>query len=173
MGIHERLFGRWQDKSIEQAAELNVPGLYFLAARTFGLKGLLGGTHSWLTHVDHDMKHTVIEVTSIETLNVQGSGFYYGYNGMPNYEADIEEHRVFVSDRRGDQAWFGHAPEVVYIGPMELEPLLDWTGCYPKLDHAFNVLKANCNTFTSWILHLIGVELWIGIGAKNWSKLAK
>lgn len=73
MGLQERICGRWQDKSIAKVVEFKVPGLYFLNARTFGLKGWIGGSHSWLVHVNEDFKQTVLEVTSYETLRVQGA----------------------------------------------------------------------------------------------------
>jgi hypothetical protein len=170
MRIQERVFGRWQDKSVNQSVHLKVPGLYFLAARTWGFKGLIGGTHSWLTHVGPDLAHTVIEVTNIETLHVQGSTCFSNFTGKP---ASPQEHMVYMSNRPGDQLWFGHKPEVVYVGPLALDLLLDWTEHYPRLNHSFHVLHANCNTFTSWILHLLDVELWTGFGAKNWAKIAK
>lgn len=159
--------------SILPVADLKVPGLYFQAARAFGLKGLLGGTHSWLTHIADDLKHTVIEVTTIETLHVQGSSFYKSFRDTPNYLIDPELHQVFVSNRNGSQRWFGHDPKITYLGPMELDVLLSWSELYPHIHDTFRVLTTNCNTFTSWILHLMGVELWAGIGAKTWSKYAK
>jgi hypothetical protein len=171
--LHQLLFGKWQDKSIESVADLKVPGLYFLAARTFGFKGLIGGTHSWLTHVADDMTHTVIEVTDIETLLMQGVSIYYTFTGMPNYMIDYREQLVFVSDRKGCQRWFGHAPKVTYLGNIDLDIVLDWTQIYPKISDRFNVLTSNCNTFTSWILHILGIEFRSGFGAKNWSKTAK
>ena len=167
--MHELLFGRWQDKSIDPIADLRVPGLYFNAARTFGFKGLLGGTHSWLTHVTNNLAHTVIEVTDIETLHVQGTSFYSSLCGQPIHRLGFCEKRVFMSDRHGCQRWFGHEPQITYLGPVELDNVLTWARLYPKLQHKFHTLTTNCNTFTSWILHILGIELWSGIGAKTWS----
>lgn len=170
MGLQERVFGRWQDQSVAKVVDFKVPGLYFLNARTYGFKGWVGGSHSWLVHVDQDYKQTVLEVTSYETLRVQGAS---DITGFKEYTDEVEQ-QVLVSNREGGQMWFGHRPRVVvYLGPLVADTVLDWTKNYPLLRGSFSILQANCNTFTSWIMSLLGVELWTGIGAKSPAKWQK
>jgi hypothetical protein len=170
MGIHERFFGRWQDKCIDRFVNFNVGGLYFLNARTFGLKGFLGGSHSWITFVSDDLlTHTVIEVTDVESLHIQGATSIteFGLFTGPT------EKQVIMSNRDGGQLWFGEQPSVTYIGPSNIDVLLKWTTSYPLITQRFSLFNANCNTYTSWILHLLGMNLWTGIGCKSTLKWAK
>lgn len=170
MKINKMLFGDWQARSIIPVVKFKVPGLYLLTAKTYGVKGLLGGTHSWLVHAD-DSRQTVIEVTNVETIGVQGSSRFYSLRQVE--PASIQEQLVFVSDRNGGQKWFGGTPKAVYLGNIGLDRILDISRAYPRLNSSFNVLTVNCNTFTSWVLCNLGHHIWTGIGAKNWAKLAK
>ena len=173
MNLHERLFGRWQDKSIKQFVSFEAPGLYFLNARTFGLKGWLGGTHSWLTHVSYDGSHTVIEVTNFEALHVQKA------TKIDSFRDSVSQNdqHVIVSNRNGGQLWFGNKPLIItYLGDITLDSILDWVVSYPLLKTSFGILRVNCNTFTSWMLHLLNVKMWTGIGARsqaNWQKTTR
>ena len=162
--LHDLLFGRWQDKSID--VELELPdGLHFMRARTFGLKAWLHGHHSYVAYVRNGV-HTVFEVSSAETLNHQRVTFR-SYVRRP---VEPHEQVVLASDRHSGQRWFGHEPKVLATVPdAALLDVLDVVNDYPKVTAGFHLFANNCNTFTSWVAYNFNVTLPWTWGSKSHS----
>lgn len=172
MGVQELLLGRWQDKSIEKVVDFPHAGVYLLKARTFGFKGIIGGTHSWIVRVDGEGNHLVAELTDIQSLKIQGASYYEGVREP----AGEDDQLVFISNREGGQKWFGATPTGIYLGDLSEEEFRDFVTHYPLAGNKFDVLNANCNTFSSWICYCLGTEpimVNIGIGAKSSSRWTK
>lgn len=162
--LQELLLGRWQSRSIEKLVDFPLPGIYLLKARTFGFKGFIGGTHSWIVHVDMDNRCLVAEVTNLETLKVQGATVIETVRKPIN----DREHLVFLSNREGGQKWFGAKPKSKYLGDISKIDFRNMIANYPLSQNVFNVLNANCNTFSSWIIYKLGfTPKNIGFGAKS------
>lgn len=144
----KRIVGDWRDYSTDETGMLG-DGIYFTSAKAFGLKGYLGGVHSWLTYVKRG-KHTVIETTDRETLIVQRAKKIIPLSPVEN----DEQKTVFISDRNGTQQWFGMKPvywEILPTNLISLKTIEDIAKSYPYLGHEFDLFKLNCNTFMSWL----------------------
>jgi len=178
--LDEQIFGRWQDRSIESVLKLDRPGTYFLSAKAYGFKGLVGGYHSWIVHVDAFKRQYVIEITSRESLKVQGATWWLN---LDSDQGDVTQ-TLYISNRDGGQRWFGSTPEIwleLHMVNLNLLKLLKLLKEYPEMGHSFHFLNRNCNTFISWAtatlnehfrlkLHLPAKTFW---GAKNqryWQK---
>lgn len=165
--LQELVLGRWQTKSVEKVVDFTQVGVYLLRARTFGFKGLIGGTHSWIVHVDMDGNCLVAEVTDLETLKLQGATMIEAVR-KPTSD---QEQLVFLSNREGGQKWFGASPRVRYLGGVNKTTFRNMIATYPLADHVFHVLNANCNTFSSWIIYKLGfTPKNVGFGAKSTEK---
>ena len=163
------LFTPWQDKSIEPVAGLiTKPGLYFVNARAHGLKGLIGGTHSWIVGKLSDGSELVAEVTDIETLEVQGGLILIDPTGL--VQRSKTEKAVIVSNRNASQRWFGSAPVVqTYIELTDAKItsfLFNAANSYPLNGYRFKLLYRNCNTFASWAAHYGSFEVALKIGGR-------
>jgi hypothetical protein len=168
--LHDTLFGRWQDQAVN--IELELPdGLHFMRARTFGLKGRLGGQHSYVAYVRNGV-HTVFEVSSAETLDYQEVSFR-SYIRRP--VAPLEQ-VVLASDRHAGQRWFGHKPRLLAtVRDAALLDVLDVVNDYPKVTTGFHLFANNCNTFVSWVAYNFNVKLPWTPGSKRhsyWKKHA-
>jgi len=150
--LHAFVFGDWRDKSTAVAGTFDAPGVYVMAARAHGLKGLLGGRHSYIVHVSGGGEHTVFEITDRETLGYQGATEFKSYKTNPGFDEPVL-YRVL---RNGYQEWFGAQPYVVYhtqVWPelVDLDALFE---LYPHKNDQFKLFYLNCNTFVSWGVYL-------------------
>ena len=149
--------GNWKAKPRHSsgviAAEDN--GIFFLSAQSHGFKGLFG-LHSWISvrmaNETEARTWTVIELTDLETLDVQRANVIY----CPTRRYD-QKVPTISSARIPDGMWFG-SPAFVW-GKIETEheaavlrQLLSATREYP-LTPQFNTLSTNCNTFISYLLY--------------------
>lgn len=164
------LFTPWQDKSIEPVAGLiTEPGLYFVNARAHGLKGLIGGTHSWIVGKLSDGSELVAEVTDIETLQYQAAAILFDPNDLNS--KPITERGAVISNRNAAQRWFDSPPTVQAYFKMNDSSIcsLLYTAVdkYPLNNSAFNIVYRNCNTFTSWVAYLSGFDVKPGIGGRS------
>lgn len=162
-------FKDWKqcDQSIVGMAGLNLDRFYYMQAQAWHLKGYLGGTHSYCTFF-HDNKWMVVEMTDIETLTVQNAEVIY-------QKTDGADYAPFISNRSYNAKWFGHVPYVVDICA---------TPTYDEIAHAcdnypinkFKILTSNCNTFTSYLISTLKLDLrrpLRSVGFKNarwWKK---
>jgi hypothetical protein len=173
--LHDKLFGDWREKSVATCGYLDIPGIYLMAARAFGLKGYLGGLHSWIVQVSASGVQTVVEITDLETLEYQGVKTHEHYREQPGYT----ERMVVKTSRDGFQRWFGAEPKILDFTPIGHD--LDLSAlcrCYPHLRDEFQLLDLNCNTFVSWVVYhlsLSGISLKFAktFGTKNnkyWEK---
>lgn len=132
--LQKFVFGAWQTKSIESVINFPHSGVYLLKARTFGFKGLIGGTHSWIVHVDMDNNHLVAEVTDLESLRIQGAT---QIEAVRKPKADSEQ-LVFLSNRDGGQLWFGAKPKVLYLGGISKSNFRAMIATYPLSENVFH-----------------------------------
>ena len=130
--------------------ELDTNKFYYLQAQAWHLKGYLGGTHSYCTFFNNG-KWAVVELTDIETLEVQQADIlYHGTTGS--------EHAPFISYRPYNAKWFGHAPYIVDSCPAPIySDILFEAKNYPIKD--FKILTQNCNTFTSYLINQLNLPL--------------
>lgn len=149
MSLHDRVFGQWYEKSTEVVIKLN-PGIHLLSARAFGLKGYIGGQHSWVAQVGLDGQQHVFELTDAETLSVQGATTCSSFT-EPSFLAPFYK-VIYASDRAAGQRWFGAKPTVWKSWRPELS-YLDVVELVTEYPHhgEFHVLGKNCNTFSSWL----------------------
>lgn len=162
-------FKDWRicDQSVIALPLLDTNRFYYMQAQAWHLKGYLGGTHSYCTFYHND-KWLVVELTDVETLNVQ--------NAKTVYHGALEfEHAPFISDRPYNAKWFGHSPYIVdsCIAP-EYEEIISACKNYPI--NKFEILTTNCNTFTSYLISTLKLNLkrpLRSVGFKNtqwWKK---
>ena len=131
--------------------------IYYVHAQAWHLKGYLGGRHSYITWWSTDQKcQLVVEYTDKETLDVQNANIIY--EGRKEYSL----HAPFISDRAANARWFGHDPIVKGIcskGIIKDEDFVTACKLYPNALKDFDLLKNNCNTFTSYLLYKMRLEI--------------
>jgi hypothetical protein len=148
--------------------DLDKSRMYYIHAQAWGLKGYLGGTHSWTTFYSkqHD-SWLVVELSDLETIMVQGASIVYV--GNPK---DIFEHSPFITKRPYNSRWFSKDPVIVDSCPtVEFEQILSAVKAYPF--KKFKLLYRNCNTFTSYLIYKLNLPLHrsiksIGFRSKHW-----
>jgi hypothetical protein len=169
MGLN-RLLGDWRIESVEPVADL-ADGLHFMRARTIGLKGVLGGYHSYAAYVRGGV-HTVFEVSDAETLDHQGVTLRSYIERPLTPKTQV----VLASDRHGYQRWFGAAPKVLATCNVPLIEVLTIVSEYPQASMKFHVLRNNCNTFVSWLAYNVGCKLpwtWGMRSHRYWARREK
>lgn len=160
------MFKDWKECSQEPIhLPLDPAGFYYLQAQAWHLKGYLGGTHSYCAF-NHNQQWMVIELTDIETLEVQKADVLY-------HGTDTKLHAPFISSRPYNARWFGHKPYIVdsCTNNTSYEQIVEVTKNYPLKE--FNLLKQNCNTFTSYLIASLNLDLErpfrsVGFRNKQW-----
>lgn len=157
------LFKDWRicDQSLVPL-ELSTTGIHYIYARAWHLKGYLGGKHSYITLWSEEHKNYItVEYTDRETLEVQGANILYG--GTDKYH----EHSTFISIRPPNARWFGNDPKIYYcsgnpgawhhkLGYLDFMKACD---DYPFKNKEFDLLTNNCNTFTSYLIHALKLDM--------------
>lgn len=163
--LDKLVFGPWNEASTARVLELEKPGLYILSARTYGVKQYVGATHSFSSHLGPDGWRT-LEVIDPISLDVMG------YKELDRLSVSKSSERVTLSDRHPGCMWFGNLPSVI-LGPFDIsfDATLFYASRYPFLHRPFNLFRANCNTFTSWLMHCLNLDgPNIGYGAREWKR---
>jgi len=166
------IFKDWKECDISQDLNLilDPSKSYYLQAQAWHLKGYLGGTHSYFAC--HDPSRNtwfVAEITDRETLDVQG------HNAIYAGTMDYYEKAPYITNRVYNSKWFGHRPYIVdSCAAVNFSDLLYVTKKYPI--NEFKLLKTNCNTFLSYLIWKLDLDLKRpirSIGFKNrqwWNK---
>ena len=132
------------------SVELNLDkqNIYYIHARAWAFKGLIGGTHSWFTFWSNKLnKWVVVENTDAETLYIQNGEIIH-----TNISGWLEK-GPFISGRDPTQKWFGADP--VIVGQVT-NPGLDVSDFSKACDEypikEFKLLTQNCNTLSSYLI---------------------
>lgn len=169
--INVTFFKDWRvlDQSLVPM-DLDTTKIYYMHARAWALKGYLGGTHSWTTFYSNKHKYwLVLELTDPETLAVQNAEIVA--QGWPT--PDPTMHAPFLTKRPCNAKWFGADPVIVASCEMtaSLKDVIALLPQYPFKE--FVLTKRNCNTFTSYIINKLGLDMHrplrsFGFRNKNW-----
>jgi hypothetical protein len=131
--------------------------VYYVHARAWHLKGYLGGRHSYITWYSKDHgQQLVVEYTDRETLDVQDADIIY--SGTDEYQT----HAPFISNRKPNAHWFGGRPIIkgaCGLFPHQYSEFENACRTYPNANKEFNLLTNNCNTFTSYLLYKMKLEI--------------
>jgi hypothetical protein len=137
--------------------EFHPEYVYYVHARAWHFKGYIGGRHSYLTWFSKEHnQQLVIEYTDRETLEVQGADIIY--SGTDHYT----NHAPFISNRKPNARWFGADPYIkgsCSLYPHTYSDFVDACDIYPNRNTEFNILHNNCNTFTSYLLYKMMLEI--------------
>jgi hypothetical protein len=129
--------------------------VYYLHARAWALKGWLGGTHSWITFwsAKHD-KWLVVENSDIETIEVQSANILWIRENTGYYDRS-----PLICDRIPDAKWFGTIPIIVGKDKcsFDYDDIVRICENYPFFD--FNLITRNCNTFISFIVSELDLNI--------------
>lgn len=152
--LHDRYYGDWRTKDISPTHIPNLRfGAHILYAKAFGLKGSLGGRHSWLVYSEPE-KHHVFEITDQETLELQASE----YKMHTRHKGSIMG--VFQSNREPTQKWFGNNPRFLTSIPgLTLADCVRLAETYPLANRRYDLVRANCNTFISWVAYVTSTKI--------------
>lgn len=135
--------------------DLDKKYIYYLHARAWGLKGLVGATHSWFAVWSAKLdRWLVIENTDAETVGVQKA------HVLHTETASWIEKGPFISDRDPRQKWFGGPPKIVgkISNPgLDVDQLIGFCKNYPIKE--FDLLTKNCHTFSSYFILVAGLDL--------------
>lgn len=149
------MFKHWKECSQDLVPmDLQYYGVYIISAQAWHLKGYLGGKHTWLAFKDKEW--LVTELTTRDTLHTQDALILY--DGAPIN--DDEAHAPFISMRDPNRQWFGHDPEVTWIYPyiIDSDKIIQACKEYPFANE-FNLLSKNCNTFISYLVWKLGIDM--------------
>jgi hypothetical protein len=137
--------------------DLQYRGLYYIHAQAWHIKGYLGGRHSWCTFNVPKHGWVTVELTTRETLAHQDCKVLW----VKKDGVALDDHAPFISTRAPNKQWFGHDPQVVWIHPYDVsyEDVVKACEDYPIEE--FNILTKNCNTFTSWLMYRLGIDVRI------------
>jgi hypothetical protein len=149
--LHTLTFGDWRKESTAVVGEFTKPGYYVMSAQAHGLKGWIGGRHSYIVHVPQTGQHDVYEITDYETLTYQDVWDYTAFKPHARYN----EAALFKVARHGFQQWFGAFPRIesyteAWPTEQDLDELCEH---YPHKNDEFSLLNVNCNTFVSWCVY--------------------
>lgn len=147
-----RIFKDWRECRQDPVPSLvlNRSYFYYLHAQAWHLKGYLGGTHSYCAFY-HDHNWMVVELTDIETLTVQRAKIIYK-------GTDTHAHAPFISTRPYNARWFGHRPKIVdYCHSIDYDKIINAVESYPI--KKFRLLETNCNTFVSYLIAALNLNL--------------
>jgi len=129
--------------------------VYYIHAQAWAMKGYLGGTHSWITFWSgkHN-KWLVAEKTDIETVEVQNANVLWIRDGMGYCDKG-----PIISDRIPDAKWFGAIPRIVgkSKSTFKYEDIVQACEEYPIAE--FKLLTQNCNTFSSYIVSTLNLDI--------------
>ena len=148
---------------------LNKEYIYYIHARAWAFKGLIGGTHSWIAVWSKKLnKWLVVENTDAETVNIQGGNIIH--SNVPGWL----EKGPFITDRDPTQKWFGGDPIIIgqVVNPgIDVNELVDACVKYPIKE--FKLLNQNCNTFCSYLILTFNLPLQrpfrsVGFRSKKW-----
>jgi len=141
----------------EVEMEFDKDSIYYVHARAWHLKGYLGGKHSYITWFSKEHnQQLVVEYTDRETLDVQEADIIY--SGTDDYFA----HAPFISNRKPNRRWFGADPYIkgyCSLYPRTYSDFVDACDIYPNRNKEFNILTNNCNTFSSYLLYKMMLEI--------------
>lgn len=166
------VFGDWRGLSCASAGvKLDPQRVYYWHSRTHGLKGRLGGTHGHISF--YDQQWYTVEITDEETLEYQCCEI--AYRGTEEYQSRA----AFISTRLPDQQWFGNPATVVSTcyDRLTLDQVAQACELYPITE--FNLLRRNCNTFVSYLIYKLDLNLnkpMIAVGYKSrnyWKNYSK
>ena len=142
----------------QESVELNLSTeyMYHIHSVSCGVKGLIGGTHSYLTFFSrqHD-KWLVVEVTDLETLEIQNASVLYCKKDRPGYQ----EKTVYISDRKNDARWFGHKPSIVDKASTVPKLYDIIVACDAYIHDDFDLIKKNCNTLVSYLIYYFNLDM--------------
>jgi hypothetical protein len=148
--------------------EFDKDFLYYVHAKAWHLKGYLGGTHSYITFWSKQHSEwLVVEMTDPETVSYQNCQTHY--SGVVT--DDITEHAPMITNRLPNARWFGNNPLIVgkcSIGHLSYKDIEQACKEYPL--KRFDILTQNCNTFTSYLIWKLRLELdrpFRSVGFKN------
>lgn len=143
------IFSDWRKADISEVLmALDNDYVYFLHSRAWGLKGYLGGTHSWLAFWCHENKKWMVaEVSDRETVDVQGARTYCA--GTEHYS----DKTPILSDRSPRQKWFNAYPSIVAKERrrITIQQASAVIRSYPFSQ--YKLLHRNCNTFFSYLVY--------------------
>ena len=157
------VFGDWRGLSCRSAGlELDISKVYYWHGKAHGLKGLLGGTHGHLSFFDD--RWFTVEITDEETLEYQDCEIIYRNTN------EYQKRGVFISTRQPDQLWFGNKVTIVdnCYQNLRLLTVIDACDRYPQWE--FDMVRRNCNTFVSFMIYWLGLDLkkpFISVGFKS------
>lgn len=147
---------------------LKKENIYYIHAKAWHIKGFLGGTHSYFTFYHLD-KWLVVELTDMETLGYQNASILFG----PRNLEDQTIRRPYISNRKYNAKWFGNVPKIVGFSKCNVsyEEIVNACKEYKITD--FSLLRRNCNTFASYVLYKLNLDIKkplisIGFKNKNW-----
>jgi hypothetical protein len=122
--------------------------VYYIHSRAWALKGLLGGTHSWIAFWSSEHNEwLVIELSDQETVEVQKGNIYWIRDS-----ASYQEHSPIISNRIPNAKWFGTTPAIVgkCKNNISYKEFINVCKTYPIQN--FRLIDQNCNTFTSFLI---------------------
>lgn len=141
---------------------------YYIQAQAWALKGYIGGTHSYSAFWSEDHRSFLIaEYSDAETVSYQTSQVIY--DGNYNQRT---EHTPFITARPYNAQWFGKNPYIVDSCPtVEYYKVLYACKEYPL--SGFDIIRKNCNTFTSYLHWKLELDLKrpirsVGYKSKRW-----
>lgn len=141
---------RYCDQSLVEM-QLDKNYLYYIHAQAWHIKGYLGGTHSYCAFY-HAGDWLVVELSDQETLDVQGGETVY--IGTESYY----DRAPCISKRPFNAKWFGHRPHIIDKCRLPAyDDILAVCKNYPL--GQFKIFTQNCNTFISYLIHELGLEM--------------
>lgn len=141
------IFKNWRTSDVSSInIHLNPKKIYLFSARSVGLKGYLGGSHTWFGFWSKENQQwQVIELTDHESLKIQGA------NVLFKMTDEFLKLVPFIVARDPRGRWFGAEPKIVdeCYGSLDMRDLISYCQDYPFKD--YKVLSQNCNSFTSFL----------------------
>ena len=143
--------------------------VYYVHSRAWALKGWLGGTHSWITFWSQEHNQwLVLELTDKETLDIQNANILYCRDNLK-----YQERSPTISDRIPNAKWFGSTPSIVgkTHNVYQYQDFVNVCKQYPVTE--FKLLTQNCNTFISYVLKILKLDInrpFRSVGFKNYWK---
>ena len=165
------MFNDWRQASQKPVElDLDTRYIYHVQSVSCGIKGLFGGTHGYLTFFSRPRnKWLVVEVTDLETLEIQNATVLYCKKENPGHQ----EKTVYISDRKHDARWFGHRPAVVDrdLCVPDLYDII--VACDAYIHDDFDLIKKNCNTLVSFLIYHFNLDMYRPIRSIGYVKKLK
>jgi hypothetical protein len=141
------LLSDWRKSDVSPVnMDLNKNKIYAFSARSVGLKGYLGGSHTWYGFWSKEQqKWLVIELTDLESLEIQKAEVLFKTTN------DYLKLSPFIVARDPRGRWFGAHPKIVdeCFGSLDFSDLVNYCKLYPF--EQYKVLSQNCNSFFSFL----------------------